>query len=65
MGQTAADETQFRLIAEEMGFPDGAILTVDSTPSEIRKIFNMISQSAIRASQKAVSAAAQNSFFNP
>lgn len=63
MAETAADETQFRLVAEKMGFPDGAILTVDSTSSEIRKVFNMVSQSAIRASQKAVSTAAQNSFF--
>lgn len=65
MGNTNADETQFRLIAEEMGFPDGSVLTADATPSEIRKVFNMVSQSAIRASQKAITAAGQNTFFTP
>ena len=65
MAENAQDETLFRMVAEDMGFPDGAVLTVQATPSEMRKVFNMVSQSAIRASQKAVSAAAQNTFFAP
>jgi len=65
VGNDAGDETRFRMIAEDMGFPDGAVLTAEATASEMRKVFNVISQSAIRASQKAVSATAQNSFFNP
>jgi hypothetical protein len=59
------NETLFRMVAEEMGFPDGSVLTADATPSEMRKVFNVVSQSAIRASQKAVTPGAQNSFFNP
>lgn len=59
------DEQLFRKIAAEMGFPVGAVLTAGATPSEVRKVFNMVSQSAIRASQKAISAVAQNTFFNP
>lgn len=65
VGNNAQDETRFRLIAEDMGFPDGAALTAGATATEMRKVFNVFSQSAIRASQKAVSAAAQNSFFTP
>lgn len=63
-GRDKADEDLFREIAKDMGFPDGAVLTINATASEIRKVFNVISQSAIRASQKAVSIAAQNSFFD-
>lgn len=65
VGKSAGDETRFRMVAEDMGFPDGSVLTTDSTPSGIRKALNVVSQSAIRASQKAISVTAQNSFFTP
>ena len=46
-------------IAKEVGFP--SIITAGSSPAEIRRIFNQVSASVIRASQSAVGAG--NSFF--
>ncbi|MDR0606792.1 MAG: hypothetical protein LBG52_00160 [Candidatus Peribacteria bacterium] len=43
----------FRNIFAEMGIPDQWILTANSNPSEIRKAFQVFSQSAVRASQSA------------
>jgi activator of 2-hydroxyglutaryl-CoA dehydratase len=42
--------TDFRAIARELGIPDEWILTPKNTPSEIRKAFALVSQSAVRAS---------------
>jgi hypothetical protein len=44
-------KTKFRKIFGEMGIPDEWILTPGNTPSEIRKAFQVFSQSAVRASQ--------------
>ncbi len=43
----------FRQVFGEMGIPDRWILTANSNPSEIRKAFQVFSQSAVRASQSA------------
>ena len=43
----------FRKVFAEMGIPDRWILTPGSSPSEIRRGFGTISQSAVRASQAA------------
>ena len=59
------DEAYFRGEALKMGFPDGGILTAKDGPSAMRKVFNVVSQSVIRASQAKIDpAAAQNNFFN-
>lgn len=47
--------TDFKQVFSEMGIPDEWILTPGNTPSEIRKAFQVFSQSAVRASQGAAS----------
>jgi len=46
-------QTDFRAVFKEMGILDEWILTPKNSPSEIRKAFQMLSQSASRASQAA------------
>lgn len=46
-------QTNFRTIFASMGIPDACILTPGNTESEIRKAFQFVSQSAVRASQNA------------
>lgn len=46
--------TDFRRVFQEMGIPDRWILTPGNTASEIRKAFQVFSQSAIAASQGAM-----------
>lgn len=43
----------FKQVFSAMGIPDRWILTAQANPSEIRKAFQMFSQSAVRASQSA------------
>ena len=45
--------TDFRAVFREMGIEDRWILTPGNNPSEIRKAFQVFSQSAVRASQAA------------
>lgn len=47
--------TDFKEVFKEMGIRDEWILTPKNTPSEIRRAFQLFSQSAIRASQSAKS----------
>lgn len=56
--------TDFNTVAGEMGIPDSWVLTPGNSESEIRKAFQMFSQSAVRASQnaQAFSAAALGGF---
>lgn len=49
----ADGHTDFRRVFASMGIPDGWILTPANDPSEIRKAFQMISQSATKVSQTA------------
>lgn len=65
VGNDRDDEDRFRQVALEMGFPDGSVLTASGSTeqerkSAMRKVFGLVSQSAIRNSQKAGNA---NSFF--
>ena len=56
----------FRKIAKEMGVPDGSVaVQKDVRPTELRKLFQMVSQSAIRASQGRIQPGASASFFSP
>lgn len=43
--------TDFQRVAAEMGIPSEFVLTPKNSPSEIRKAFMVVSQSAVRASQ--------------
>jgi hypothetical protein len=53
-GMGIADgHTDFRRVFQQMGIPDEWILTPGNSTSEIRKAFQMFSQSAVRASQGA------------
>jgi len=45
--------TDFRQVFQEMGIPDKWILTPDNTDKEIRKAFQLFSESAMKASQGA------------
>lgn len=57
--------TDFRKVFRSMGIPDAWILTPKSTASEVRKAFQVFSQSAVRASQSAhFSATALGGFVN-
>lgn len=47
--------TDFRRVFGDMGIPDEWILTPGNTASEIRQAFQVVSQSAVRASQTAAS----------
>lgn len=47
--------TPFKQIAKDCGVEDQWVLTPKNDPKEIRKAFNVLSQSAIRASQNAAS----------
>lgn len=59
-------ESTFRDMARQMGVPDGSVLVAGKTASEIRKVFRLVSQSVIRASQANVNpVSAQNAFFAP
>jgi hypothetical protein len=47
--------TDFHQVYKDMGIPDEWILTPGNTPSEIRKAFQVFSQSAVQASKSALS----------
>lgn len=56
----------FRTIAREMGVPDGCVaVQAQATPSAIRQVFRMVSQSAIRASQGRIGPGPNAGFFSP
>lgn len=59
-------DTDFRAVARKMGIPDGCVLVATTaTASELRKAFQMVSQSAIRASQGQIKPGANAGFFTP
>ena len=59
-------DTDFRAVAKKMGVPDGCVMVATSaTPAELRKAFQMVSQSAIRASQGQIRPGANAGFFTP
>ena len=60
------NDVDFHKVARDMGVPDGCIaVQAQATPSAIRKVFRMVSQSAIRASQGLVAPGANAGFFTP
>lgn len=55
MGIDDGGRTDFRQVFRDMGIRDEWVLTSGNTPSEIRRAFQVFSQSAVRASQGAAS----------
>ena len=54
----------FRTIAKRMGIPDGCVeVQTQATPSNLRQVFHMVSQSAIRASQGLIAPGPNAGFF--
>jgi hypothetical protein len=51
MGIDDGGHTDFRRVFREMGILDRWILTPGQSPQEVRKAFQVFSQSAVRASQ--------------
>mgnify|MGYP001580441828 CR=1 FL=1 len=51
MGIDDGGHTDFRQVFQKMGIEDRWILTPGNSPSELRRAFNVFSQSAVRASQ--------------
>lgn len=59
-------DVDFHGVARQMGVPDGCIaVQAQATPSAIRKVFRMVSQSAVRASQGLVAPGQNAGFFAP
>lgn len=59
-------DVDFHKVARDMGVPDGCVaVQAQTTPSAIRSVFRMVSQSAIRASQGLVAPGANAGFFTP
>lgn len=60
------NDVDFHAVARDMGVPDGCVtVQAQATPSAIRKVFRMVSQSAVRASQGIVAPGANAGFFAP
>jgi uncharacterized protein YegL len=58
--------SDFHATARAMGVPDGCIaVQAQATPSAIRQVFRMVSQSAIRASQGRIAPGPNAGFFSP
>lgn len=55
MGFDDGGGTNFKEVFKDMGIRDEWILTLKNSPTEIRKAFQLFSQSAVRASQNAAS----------
>lgn len=51
-------------IADNLGIPSKNVLETDATPSELRRIWGIISKSAISSSKSAAAGASQQSFFD-
>lgn len=59
-------DVNFPAVAKSMGVPDGCVLVQkDATASSLRKAFQLVSQSAIRASQGKIAPGAAAGFFSP
>lgn len=51
-------------IAQNLGVPQHNVMETDASPSELRKIWGILSKSAISSSKSAAAGASQNDFFN-
>jgi hypothetical protein len=59
-------EVNFAAVAKSMGVPDGCVLVQkDATATSLRRAFQLVSQSAIRASQGRIAPGAAAGFFTP
>ncbi len=59
-------DADFRVVARKMGVPDSCVeVQKSATPSALRSVFQMVSQSAIRASQGLIAPGANAGFFTP
>lgn len=59
-------DVDFHVVARDMGVPDGSVaVQAQATPSAVRKVFRMVSQSAVRASQGLVRPGTNTGFFAP
>lgn len=59
-------DVDFRAVARSMGVPDGSIaVQADATPTALRQVFQMVSQSAIRMSQGRIKPGPGAGFFQP
>jgi uncharacterized protein YegL len=60
------DDVDFHAVAKSMGVPDGCVaVQKDATASQLRRVFQLVSQSAIRASQGRIQPGAGAGFFQP
>ena len=60
------NDADFRRVARSMGVPDGCIeVQKKATPAALRRVFQMVSQSTIRASQGLVAPGPAAGFFGP
>lgn len=58
------DETSFRAIASQMGIPDDAVaVAAQADAGQLRRVFEMVSQSALRFTRAAGGASARRGFF--
>lgn len=58
------NDADFRQVAKSMGVPDGCIeVQKNATPQTLRRVFQMVSQSALRASQGLIQPGANAGFF--
>ncbi|MCP4502820.1 MAG: hypothetical protein GY822_23010 [Deltaproteobacteria bacterium] len=58
------NDGNFKKVARDMGVPKDCILVEkDATAAGMRKVFQMVSQSAIRVSQGAIAPGAHAGFF--
>lgn len=59
-------DTDFHKVAKSMGVPDGCVLVQkDATAKSLRQVFQMVSRSAIRASQGRIAPGVNAGFFAP
>lgn len=57
-------DSDFRQVAADMGVPDGSVAVKDdATPAALRSVFQLVSRSAIRASQGRIQTGPQAGFF--
>lgn len=59
-------DVDFHAVAKSMGVPDGCVtVQAQATPAGMRKVFGMVKQSTIRASQGAIRPGPNTGFFSP
>jgi uncharacterized protein YegL len=60
------NDADFRGVAKSMGVPDGCVtVQANATPAAMRKVFGMVKQSTIRASQGIIRPGPNTGFFGP